>query len=225
MRMSVADGLEAAYKNVQDNLRFYPLSTAGSSPELEMVSLSGQSFNTVHANDFHFYEELNAVVQREPAAFFPRETRGLWASIGIEKGKPFEPDARVTFHYPHTAVTPAMEKPRPGVGSDYRIAYLDEAGEPFDGSKIYKVTMPANPPLEDFWTFTLYDTQTRSMLQTDQPQPSIDSIQNDPTMNGDSSSEVYFAPAAPEGWEGNWVQTIPGKSWFTILRMYWPKEE
>lgn len=134
-------------------------------------------------------------------------------------------DARVTFHYPHTAVTPAMEKPRPSVGSDYRIACLDEAGEPFDGSKIYKVTMPANPPLEDFRAFTLYDTQTRSMLQTDQPQPSIDSIQNDPKINDDGFSEVYFAPAATEGWEGNWVQTIPGKSWFTILRMYWPKEE
>ncbi|MEM1130744.1 MAG: DUF1254 domain-containing protein [Pseudomonadota bacterium] len=289
MRMSVADGLEAAYQNVADNLRVYPLSEAANPPELELISASGQSFNTVHANNFQFYEELNTVVQREPADLFPAETRGLWASIGIEKGKPFDPDprmrailedavaignatarsivwyprldgtlaglqtfegmnwnsaflganvffsgadgntmntdARVTFHYPYTAVTPAMAKPSPGVGSDYRIAFLDADDLPFDGSKTYKVTLPANPPVEDFWAFTLYDAQTRSMLQTDQTVPSIDSIQNDPKLNDDGSIDVYFAPEAPEGWVENWVQTIPGKSWFTILRMYGPKEE
>lgn len=289
MRMSVADGLEAAYNNVAENLRVYPLSKAENPPALELISMSGQSFNTIHANNFQFYEELNAVVQREPIDLFPTETRGLWASIGIEKGKPFEPDARmrailedavaignaaarsivwhpridrnlaglqtfeemnwnsaflnqdvffngpddetmntdarVTFHYPYTAVTPAMAKPRPGVGSDYRIAYLDAAGEPFDGSATYMVTLPPNPPAEDFWAFTLYDAQTRSMLQTNQPLPSIDSIQNDPLLNEDGSIDVYFAPTAPEGFEENWVQTIPGKSWFTILRMYGPRQE
>ncbi|MEM8572221.1 MAG: DUF1254 domain-containing protein [Pseudomonadota bacterium] len=289
MRMSVADGLEAAYENVAENLRVYPLSEADNPPALELISLSGESFNTVHANNFQFYEELNAVVQREPINLFPEETRGLWSSIGIEKGKPFQPDermrailedavaignaaarsivwhprtdsilsglqtfkgtnwnsaflnqdvffdgpddetmntdARVTFHYPYTAVTPAMAKPSPGVGSDYRIAYLDAAGEPFDGSVSYKVRLPPNPPADDFWAFTLYDAQTRSMLQTDQPLPSIDSIQNDPALNEDGSIDVYFAPEAPEGLEENWVQTVPGKSWFTILRMYGPRQE
>jgi len=118
-----------------------------------------------------------------------------------------------------------MAKPSPGVGSDYRIAYLDAAGEPFDGSATYKVTLPPNPPADDFWAFTLYDAQTRSMLQTDQPLPSIDSIQNDPALNEDGSIDVYFAPEAPAGFEENWVQTIPGKSWFTILRMYGPRQE
>lgn len=289
MRMSVADGLDAAYDNVARNLRVYPLSAATNPPPLELISLSGESFNTVHANNFQFFEELNAVVQREPISLFPAETRGLWASIGIEKGRPFEPDARmrailedavaignaaarsivwhprtdgtlsglqtfdgtnwnsaflnqdvffdgpddettntdarVTFHYPYTAVTPAMAKPSPGVGSDYRIAYLDADGEPFDGSATYKVTLPPDPPADDFWAFTLYDAQTRSMLQTDQPLPSIDSIQNNPAVNQDGSIDVYFAPKAPEGLEENWVQTIPGKSWFTILRMYGPRQE
>lgn len=88
MRMSVADGLEAAYKNVQDNLRFYPLSTVGSSPELELVSLSGQSFDTVHANDFHFYEELNAVVQREPADFFRAKPEVSGPRLVLRKANP-----------------------------------------------------------------------------------------------------------------------------------------
>ncbi|MEM1163234.1 MAG: DUF1214 domain-containing protein [Pseudomonadota bacterium] len=140
-------------------------------------------------------------------------------------GETMNSDARVTFHYPYTVVTPAMAKPSPGVGSDYRVAFLDAEDQPFDGSRTYKVTLPPNPPVEDFWAFTVYDSQTRSMLQTDQPLPSIDSIQNDPKLNEDGSFDVYFAPEAPEGWESNWVQTLPGKSWFVILRMYGPKEE
>jgi hypothetical protein len=63
------------------------------------------------------------------------------------------------------------------------------------------------------------------MLQTDQAVPTIDSIQNDPKINVDKSIDIYFAPEAPEGWEENWVQTLPGKSWFVILRMYGPNED
>ena len=51
--------------------------------------------NTVHANDFTFYEELNAVVQHEPDDFLESEVVGILASIGIKKGKPFAPDARM----------------------------------------------------------------------------------------------------------------------------------
>ena len=77
-------------------------------------------------------------------------------------------------------------------------------------------------PVNNFWAFTLYDSQTRSMLQTDRQPPTIDSIQNDPQLNEDGSTTIWFAPEAPEGQEANWVQTIPGKSWFTALRMYGP---
>lgn len=95
MRMSIADGLEAAYRNVAENLMVYPLSEAENPPALELISASGKSFNTVHANNFEFYEELNAVIQKEPVGFPSPELRGLFASIGIEKGKPFAPDARM----------------------------------------------------------------------------------------------------------------------------------
>lgn len=289
LRASVAEGVDVARDNIVENMRVYPLSQAGNPPAMEFISLSGEAFNTVHANNFQFYEELNAVVQREPIDFFPEETRGLWASIGIAKGQPFAPDermqailedavaignaaarsivwhprtnwnmeglqtfeglnwntaflnknvffdgtdgetmntdARVTFHYPYTVVTPAMAEPRAGTGSDYRIAFLDAEDEPFDGSRTYRVTLPPDPPAEDFWAFTLYDSQTRSMLQTDQPLPTVDSIQNDPVLNDDGSIDVYFGPEAPEGFEENWVQTIPGKSFFVILRMYGPGQE
>ena len=62
---------------------------------MKFVNVSGKAFNTIHANDFHFYEEVNHIGQEEPNEALNPETLGLLASIGIEKGKPFEPDARM----------------------------------------------------------------------------------------------------------------------------------
>ena len=40
--------------------------------------------------------------------------------------------------------------------------------------------------------------------------------------NPDGSTDIYFGPVAPEGKESNWLQTVPGKGWWTILRLYNP---
>ena len=77
-------------------------------------------------------------------------------------------------------------------------------------------------PVKTFWSIVLYDTQTRSELQTDQRLPSTGSQNPNIKKNTDGSYDVYFAPKAPAGQEGNWVQTIPGKSFFLILRIYGP---
>ncbi len=190
------------------------------------MNISGLQFNTVHANDFQFYEELNEVVQHEPADFFDPETVGLFASIGIKKGKPFAPDARMkailtdavavgnaaaraivfasrdprTKFYPDrqwttgssaaatssrtaasacsmrapcsTTTPPASRRrwpaPSPALARPMRITARDSQGRYLDGSKTYKVTLPAPIPAASFWSFTVYDNQTRSMLETDQ---------------------------------------------------------
>ena len=95
MRFSIAKGLDTAVKTATDGVRVYPLSKKDNPPEMEFISASGKSFNTVHANDFKFYEEINDVIQKEPLSMLDPEIRGLFASIGIEKGKPFNPDARM----------------------------------------------------------------------------------------------------------------------------------
>ena len=133
-------------------------------------------------------------------------------------------DARVMFHYPYTAVTPAMAVSIPGKGSDYAIAFLDANKQPFDGSKTYKLTIPANVPAKDFWAQTIYDSQTRSMLQTSQPYPSVGSQTKGIKKNKDGSYTIYFSPKAPKGYENNWLQTVPGKSWFVAHRMYGPQQ-
>jgi hypothetical protein len=70
----------------------------------------------------------------------------------------------------------------------------------------------------------VYDNQTRSMVQTDQKAPSVSSQDKRVKTNADGSVDVYFGPKAPAGLDHNWVQTIPGKGWFMILRLYGPLE-
>ena len=271
-----------AVEAFKKGLRIYPLSQAASPPRQRFVNLSGKPFNTVHANNFHFYEEVSRVVQEEPADFIDPDTLGLFASIGIRKGQPFAPDARMKkilteasavgnatarsilfasrdkglllypdsywevafpggshefldgslrtidlqprFFYFATGITPAMARKMVGVGSQYAIAFRDAKGRYLDGGKSYRLRIPANAPAKDFWSIVVYDGQTRSLLQTDADFPSIGSQKKGLTANADGSVDVYFGPKAPKGMEANWVQTVPGKSWNTILRLYGPLE-
>jgi hypothetical protein len=288
MRASIAEGLDVAAKNVKRNLRVYPLSRKDNPPKMEYMSGSGKAFNTIHANDYSFYEHLHHIIDAEHIGMLDPETRGLFASIGIEKGKPFAPDARmkriledairianatarstvwyprtdgtmkgvrvypdtdsawlmawvdknvffngkggqtlnsdarVMFHYPYTAVTPAMAVSVPGAGSDYGIAYVDSKNKVFDGAKTYRLRIPPNPPAKDFWAVTLYDNQTRSQLQTSQRFPTVGSQTKGIRKNADGSFDIYFGPKPPKGFENNWLETVPGKGWFVGLRMYGP---
>ena len=127
------------------------------------------------------------------------------------------------MHFYATGITPAMAVKNVGKGSQYAIAYLDKDGNALDGSKTYKIHLPKNVPAKDFWSFTLYDNQTRSMLQTDQRFPGLSSVDKTPPVaNEDGSYDIYFGPKAPDGKESNWIQTVPGKGWNTILRLYGP---
>lgn len=135
-------------------------------------------------------------------------------------------DARTSFFYNATGITPAMAMRLTGVGSQYLFAVKDGKGEFFDGSKTYKVTLPKDIPAAAFWSFTLYDNQTRSMLKTPQKYPRAGS-QNYPSpaavVAEDGSTTVYFGPTQPEGVDrGNWIQTDPEKGWVTLLRLYSP---
>jgi hypothetical protein len=135
-------------------------------------------------------------------------------------------DSRTAFYYGYTLDSPGMIMNIPGVGSQYLMGFVDADGTPMDGSKTYKVTLPKDIPAKAFWSFTLYDNQTRSMLQTPQKYPRAGS-QSYPSPAAkaaeDGSTTIWFSPEQPGGVDrGNWIQTDPNKGWFTILRLYSP---
>ena len=265
------------------------------------VEGTGRVVNTIPPSDFTFWEMLNEAVQAQPAEAMDPEIAGQIAAIGIVKGKPFAPDARMKrilsealavgnaagrtmartarpsegfgyygadsrwvnglfvggfefltpppeiskdgltaypndgarklnarlwFFYAVTGITPAMCMRLENVGSQYLETFEDADGNPFDGSKTYKVTLPPNIPAARFWSFTVYDNQTRSMLDTPQRYPRAGS-QSYPSPavepNADGSTTVYFGPTQPEGvTRGNWIQTMPDRGWWTIIRLYSP---
>ncbi len=133
-------------------------------------------------------------------------------------------DARTMFFYFATVNTPAMAAKIVGAGSQYAWAERDANGNYLDGGNNYTLTIPANAPVNDFWSVVIYDPQTRSQLQTGQPFPSRNDQSGDLVENADGSVTLYFGPEAPAGKENNWIETVPGKGWFTILRLYGPLE-
>ncbi len=133
-------------------------------------------------------------------------------------------DARTLFFYQATVNTPAMALQIPGVGSNYAGLNKDKNGDILYGDKNYKLTIPVDVPAQDFWSVVLYDPQTRSELQTDQPFPSINNKIAKLDYNEDGSVDLFFGPKAPEGKEENWIQTKEGKAWFLVLRLYGPLE-
>jgi hypothetical protein len=274
--------LEQAIAKFKSGYKAYPLSQASNPEANEFINLSGKKHNTIHANDAHFYHELNEVIQYEPVTSGDPELLGLAASIGIKKGQPFKPDARmkqildeaaaianassrailfrprnkavyfyddrqwfsplaggsheflhkgarvlddrIAFHYYATGITPFMVKPRVGSGSVYEVGVTVKNGDPLDGSKVYSVTMPNPIPARNFWSFMVYDNHTRSILETDQASGGLDSNARGFKYNEDGSATVYFAPEAPKGKEGNWVQTMSGKGFNVLLRIYGPEQ-
>ena len=96
LRGFLVDGKpDAASKMYRDGLKIYPLKEVQNPPVMEFINGSKKVFNTIHANSYEFYEELHQVIEKEPVSMLDPELRGLFASIGIQKGKPFEPDARM----------------------------------------------------------------------------------------------------------------------------------
>ncbi len=310
----------ASVARVKDTLKVYPYQAggvgnsvgsflAGEAPLVKaaepktprLVEGSGLAMNTVPPNDFGHYDMLNALVQMEPAEALDLELAGQFAAIGIVKGQPFAPDARMrkileqavafgnaasrtlgmgahptdrfryydessawwnmlfeggyqfvnppplitkngvkpfpnsgarklhartSFFYTATGITPAMVMRLEGIGSQYLLANLDKQGALLDGAKTYKLVLPKNIPAARFWSLTVYDNQSRSMLQTSQPFPRAGS-QSYPspaaTLDKNGSTTIYFSPKQPDNiGDGNWIQTDPAKGWFTILRLYSP---
>ena len=261
--------------------RVYALADADNPPPTEFVNIADFHFNTVHANDFSFYEEVNMIVQEEPTTALDPERAGQLAGIGIAHGQPFAPDERrratldtaaraaaaisralvyaprdpeashlrrlIVVEWLHRRQLRVPAPRRPPAGRSYCLPLLRHGHHTGDGScpgrrwvglrihrsttptvtsstgpSAYTLTLPADPPAKNFWSVDVYDTQTRSLLQTDNPYPSVMSLGDTVVANDDGSYTIWFGPQAPPGHERNWIQTLAGKGWFPVLRLYGP---
>jgi hypothetical protein len=119
-------------------------------------------------------------------------------------------------------ITPLMTAQFDGKGSSYVVTTTDDKGTALDGDNVYTITLPPNPPMKRFWSFMVYDNQSRGILVTDQKSGGFDSS-GGVVANKDGSVTVTFSSKKPKG-EANWVQTLPNKGFFVMFRMYSPMQ-
>ncbi len=111
----------------------------------------------------------------------------------------------------------------PGTGQFSMTTYRDADGNTLDGSNTYRLRIPPDPPVAQFWQIPVYEVKTRSLINTDQRRPTLSSM-DDLITNDDGSVDLYFAPEPPDDFEQNWIKTIPNEGWFILARLYAPLE-
>jgi hypothetical protein len=276
---SHSDADVAASINYGKKVRVYPLSAAANPPATVFTDVKDVEYDSTMRYDLSFFEKLNRVVQDEPWIERDRAMIDQLRTIGIEKGKPFNPDAKTQAilkdaigeakvlleqrydagfpafyagtHWTIPSLPEAMEGQsttyadrdkyaidargvaytyayiaikRLGAGQFYLISIKDKDGEAYDGAKTYRLTVPANVPIEQYWSVTAYDRQTHALIKN-VSRPSRSSQIPEMQKDADGSVDVYFGPNAPAGKESNWVPTDPARKFELMFRLYGPKKE
>lgn len=291
-RLSVNDAMTpeqatALFKKVQT----YRLAEAASPPAKSLVLMGdpkagGKDFRMNRPSGLAYWQLLHDIIDGETIEARDRIMLGTISEIGIARGKPFAPDARLqkllvdgetvgkltmineAFSpraipdgltkdlYPGTRweniqLLPSMTQegpsfdyvtgrmvafyqangaqfawnPRdfpPGFGQKYAAAYQDKNGDWLKGETSYRLRVPPNVPVADFWALTVYDVETRALIETAQHRAEINPDVNKLKANADGSIDLHFGPKPPAGMETNWVQTTPGRAWFPYFRWYGP---
>lgn len=275
------DDVEAAADTVK-NCKVYPLSKIDSPPKTRIQLASGVAMDTISPMaPMPYWERVAEVLNYINPEIDPDASLliSLLKPLGIEPGKPFDPDsrqkkiledaaqfgwlmaqaisyaprldvtyypgtqwewvleldptlregfwrdleARTNYYFQASMAQPAMKVKAIGKGSQYIRSARDAEGKWLDGGKQYRLTVPADPPAELFWSITLHDYATRSQVQTDTNKAALSSY-GKLKMNDDGSVDLYFGPKPPKGMESNWVKTIPGRGWWVWFRFYSPTE-
>ena len=247
-----------------------------------IVSPDGRPWSGDQPRGLDYWVRLHDIYQREVVDERDRLYLGMLHQLGIDKGRPFAPDDRLTtileaateagelmaqanafakrfpaaqywpdrqwdlvvqldrsdqratdydqlleraaWFYEAVSFSAAMKSQTPGKGQAYLASYTDASGAWLDGARRYTLYVPADPPAQRFWSATVYDADTRCLIDNEQQRGDRGSRDADVAMNEDGSVDLWFGPEAPEGRESNWVQTIPGRHWFSYFRFYGPLE-
>ena len=271
-------GVEAAVEKGKQ-IKWYYLSEATAPPPNIPVLIGDRAYSQEWPRDekaFAWYSEIFNM-DKVPASGLAH--MGNMRRLGIEKGKPFAPDARakkileraaktaeamvlsMAYRnrqgrkiYPDrqyesitTNVSPSFfpgpfeeveqraggwhqlvsnvsryaRPDKPGTGAFYMNTYRDKDGNQLLGQNTYRLRMPVEVPVTQFWQIPVYDVATRALINTDQKRGTL-SGSDQLRKNADGSIDLYFGPEAPAGYESNWIKTIPGKGWFILPRLYGP---
>jgi len=261
-------------------IQLYPLSQAAHPPATQFFDAIDVVYDATIPWDMRFFESLNRIVQTEPWLTRDKAMIDQLKSIGIEKGKPFNPDAKtqdtlksaageahtwladkyensylppayyegghwyvpvspdvieglMTFYANPdkyavddrgVAYTIAFFSPKhAGGGSFYLITFKDKDGHNFDGGSTYRLSVPPNAPVSQYWSATVYDRDTHALIRSMQ-WPSRSSQTPGLQKNADSSVDLYFGPKAPAGKESNLVPTDPKGKFEVLFRLYGPQK-
>jgi hypothetical protein len=260
-------------------IKIYPLSKADNPPATTYVDAADVLYDATIPYDIRFFESLDRVVQHEPWLERDRVMIDSLRSLGIEKGKKFAPDAKMTailnagaknahgylegkyyelvskgpfakgsrWSFPERmglvfkAGQEQFAQPnfypvedrglllsfifflpkRLGEGQFYLMGIEDKEGKPLDGSKTYRLNVPANAPIRQYWSATLYDRDTHALIRK-MPHAARSSQSKGLQVNKDGSVDLYFGPKAPEGKESNWTPTDPNGKFEILFRFYGP---
>lgn len=258
-------------------IKLYPLSRAGDPPETAWVDASGGVFDAAIPYDLRFFQALDQIVQDEPFLHRDRIMINQLRTIGIERGKPFDPDegtravltaaiaeARAWIDAEYEKIfrpfndgirwaLPALpelikateanfEDPAAypvdargvaysfaffsskhlGKGQFYLMTIADDHGQPLDGAGAYRLTVPADAPVTQYWSATVYNRDTHTLLR-DASRAGRSSQSPGLAVNDDGSTDIYFGPHPPPGAEPNWIPTDPSGRFEVLFRFYGPK--
>ena len=267
---------------VLGKIAIYPYAERNDPKPRGYITPNGKPWLAAHPRGMEYWERLADVLNREPVAERDRFFMAMLIPLGIEKGKPFKPDARqreileeavlvgeamakandffnprmedahyvegsnwefATVALPdqrrqyhddlderaawlYEAVTndEMMHGQRHGMGQVYMAAYKDKDGDWLDGGVNYVLHVPPDAPAEAFWSITLYDVDTRCLIQNEQ-KIADRSSRMDLLTDSDGSVDIYIGPDKPKGDKvKNWIPTVEGKAWFPYFRFYSPKQ-
>ena len=265
-------------------IKVYPLNPTKDWTEPTWMDVTGRTQDTTPLaweDNLKFWEVLHQTIDTEPMFEGYHDYYGELAALGIEKGKPFRPDARMAaileqaahtanaemrvqafgdrradrsvwrdrqwqwvslrsedgdfniaghldtdarekWFYQAIGASPAMFRRDPQAGSLYWLGLRDVDGDYLDGDGLYRLTVPLPVPGKLFWSVTVYDTMTRSQIQTEQNKAALRSLFELRDLSG-KSVDLYFGPEAPRGQENRWIRTIPDRGWFAYFRIYGPQ--
>jgi hypothetical protein len=259
-------------------IKLYPLSQAANPPATTFVDAIDVVYDSTIPYDLRFFQSLDRVVQVEPWLARDRLMIDILKSVGIEKGKPFNPDAKTEAILTSAAreahallegryegvFTPYFDNSRwglpalpdylkaaqdgfsdpnaypfdtrgliftfafftqkhPGTGQFYLMTIKDKDGQNLDGSKSYRLTVPANAPVNQYWSATVYDRASHALIR-DMPRSSRGSQSQGLQKNADGSVDIYFGPKAPAGKDSNWVPTNSSGQFEVLFRFYGPEK-